>query len=71
MSRFSKGDTVAWSWGRGEGKGEVAEVFTRRVKRRIKGREITRNGSRARPAYLIRQDDGDRVLKLDSELSRP
>lgn len=70
MAKFSKGDTVRWNWGRGEGKGEVAEVFTRRVQRTIKGRTITRKGTKARPAYLLRQEDGDRVLKLESELSK-
>lgn len=39
------------------------------VTRTIKGSEITRNADDANPAYLVRQEDGDRVLKSHSELS--
>jgi hypothetical protein len=70
MSKFGKGDAVQWAWAGNKAGGEIAEVFTRRVSRTIKGKKITRNGSRTRPAYLIRQDDGDKVLKLESELSK-
>jgi hypothetical protein len=48
----------------------VADVFTERVTRKIKGKAITRNASRDEPAYLIKQDDGDRVLKSASELTK-
>lgn len=65
---FSKGQKVRWRWGRGWGEGKVAERFTERVTRRIKGQEITRNASQDEPAYLIEQDDGDRVLKSETEL---
>lgn len=65
-----KGDPVTWNWGSGTAKGTVTEVFTEKVTRRIKGNAITRNASTAEPAYLIRQEDGDRVLKSASELSR-
>ncbi|MEI4484671.1 DUF2945 domain-containing protein [Frigidibacter sp. MR17.14] len=70
MAKFSKGETVAWRWGAGKGTGRIAKTFARRVTRRIKGRDITRNGSRSRPAYLIEQTDGGRVLKLETELER-
>jgi len=46
----------------------IAERFERRVQRTLKGSRIVRNGSKANPAYLIDQDDGNRVLKLGSEL---
>jgi Hypervirulence associated proteins TUDOR domain len=36
----------------------------------IKGQKITRIASRDEPAYLVRQDDGDEVLKSASELAR-
>lgn len=67
---FRKGDPVTWNWGSGTAKGTVTEVFTEKVTRRIKGKSITRNASAEEPAYLIRQEDGDRVLKSASELSR-
>jgi len=62
-------DRVSWSWGKGAGTGHIAERFERRVQRTIKGTKIVRNGTPGDPAFLIRQDDGDTVLKLGSELS--
>lgn len=71
MAQFGKGDAVAWSWGNGEGKGRIVEVFTEDVTRTIKGSEIKRKATKDDPAYLIEQADGDRVLKGHSELHRP
>jgi hypothetical protein len=65
-----KGEKVKWNWGNGTGEGKIVEVFHERVERKIKGEEIVRNGSKENPAYLIEQDDGDRVLKLQSELEK-
>ena len=67
---FSKGDTVEWSWGNGTATGEVQEKFTSKVTRTIEGNEVTRNASDDEPAYLLKQDDGGRVLKSGSELSK-
>ncbi|KZF09566.1 MAG: DUF2945 domain-containing protein [Rhodococcus sp. (in: high G+C Gram-positive bacteria)] len=64
-----KGTTVQWNWGQGTGEGKIVEVHTDKVTRTISGSEITRNGSKETPAYLIEQADGQRVLKLDSEVS--
>lgn len=61
---------VEWQWGPGTGQGKVREVFKGRVTRTIKGSEISRNASDENPAYLIEQDDGDRVLKSHSELRK-
>jgi len=47
----------------------VDEVFEKSVTRTIKGTEVTRNGSSDDPALLIKQEDGDKVLKLKSEVS--
>lgn len=65
---YSKGDKVSWSWGKGTAEGKVEEKFERRVQRTIKGSKIVRNGSKENPAYLIVQEDGDKVLKEGSEL---
>lgn len=65
---YSKGDKVSWSWGKGTAHGNVEEKFERRVQRTIKGSKIVRNGSKENPAYLIVQEDGDKVLKEGSEL---
>ena len=70
MPTYSKGDTVEWDWGSGTGTGTVQESFTEHVTRTIKGNEVTRDASEDEPAYLIEQDDGDRVLKSESELSK-
>lgn len=65
-----KGTKVQWNWGNGTGEGKIVEVHTDKVTRKISGSEITRNGTDDAPAYLIEQDDGQRVLKLDSEVER-
>ena len=68
--KFAKGSKVEWHWGSGTATGKVQERFEEDVTRTIKGSEITRHGSKDNPAYLIKQDDGDEVLKLGSELSK-
>ena len=65
---FRTGQKVSWSWGDGTATGKIKERYQRRVTRKIKGTEITRNGDRDNPAYLVEQEDGDEVLKLASEL---
>ena len=69
MPRYSKGDEVTWKWGPGTGTGTVTDVYTERVEKTIDGSDITRNADEDNPAYLIEQEDGDRVLKSESELS--
>lgn len=66
---FRSGQHVTWNWGNGTAKGQIAERFERKVTRTLKGSEVTREGSAEDPAYLIRQNDGDEVLKLGSELN--
>ena len=65
---FNEGDRVCWNWGEGSAEGTVVEVFTDEVSRTLKGNEVTRKASTDCPAYLIRQDDGDEVLKSQSEI---
>ncbi|MCJ7421588.1 DUF2945 domain-containing protein [Sphingomicrobium astaxanthinifaciens] len=65
---FQTDQYVKWDWGEGTGCGQVEERFEREVTRTIEGNEMTREGSEDNPAYLIRQEDGDKVLKLGSEL---
>jgi hypothetical protein len=66
---FRQGASVRWKWGQGTGEGQVAERFERRVSRTIAGKRIVRIGTKDNPAYLIRQEDGGKVLKRGSELS--
>jgi len=60
---------VKWRHAGGSAKGQVKEAFKEKVTRTIKGNEVTRNASDEEPAYLVEQDDGDHVLKSESELS--
>ncbi|MFC3616011.1 DUF2945 domain-containing protein [Lutimaribacter marinistellae] len=67
---LSTGDQVEWEWGNGKGEGEIVERFTQKVTCKIKGNEVTRDASPKDPAFLIKQEDGSKVLKSASELSR-
>lgn len=70
MAGYDIGDHVRWSWGSGTAEGTITERFTDSVTRTIKEAEVTRDASDEEPAYLIEQEDGDRVLKSHSELER-
>ena len=65
---FQTDQYVKWDWGDGTACGQIEERFEREVTRTIDGNEVTRDGSEDNPAYLIKQEDGDEVLKLGSEL---
>lgn len=65
-----EGTKVEWSWGNGSAVGEVEEIFREDVSKTIDGTDVSRNASDDNPAYLIVQDDGAKVLKSASEVSR-
>ena len=64
-----KGTQVSWKYGTGTATGKIEETYKESVSRKIKGAEITRNGTPENPAYLIVQENGDKVLKLKSEVT--
>ncbi|WBY16428.1 DUF2945 domain-containing protein [Erythrobacteraceae bacterium WH01K] len=66
---FQTNQYVKWDWGNGEGKGQIEERFEREVTRTLQDSEVTKDGDEDNPAYLINQEDGDKVLKRGSELS--
>ncbi|WP_404308455.1 hypervirulence associated TUDOR domain-containing protein [Neorhodopirellula lusitana] len=68
MSKYEEGSKVKWKWGEGYGHGQVQSSFTHKVTRKIDGSEVTRNGSQETPAYHVRVEDGNNVLKLETEL---
>lgn len=68
MSGFSQGTQVKWNWGKGTATGTIGNVYTEDVTRTIKGTDVTRSASVDEPAYYIKQDDGDAVLKSHSEV---
>lgn len=70
MSDYPHGTLVEWDWGSGSAKGKVDEKFTEDVTRTIKGTEVKRNATKDDPAYLVKQSDGDVVLKSGSELRK-
>ena len=63
-----KGTTVSWKYGTGTATGKIESVHKEPVTRTIKSAEIHRNGSADDPAFVIVQDNGNRVLKLKSEV---
>lgn len=70
MSGYSESTKVKWNWRQGTGTGKVETVYTDDATRIIKGTEVTRNASVDEPAYYIKQDDGDAVLKSNSEVEK-
>ncbi|MGN7293923.1 DUF2945 domain-containing protein [Rhizobium sp. SAFR-030] len=70
MKQPHKGDDVSWKWGKGTANGEVTQTFTDDVTRTIKGKKITRKADDKEPAVLIRQENGNRVLKSASEVHK-
>lgn len=65
-----EGTEVKWKWGQGYGQGKVEETYRESVTKTLQGSEVTRKGSPDDKALLIQQKDGDRVLKLESEVER-
>jgi len=70
MATVKKGDDVTWKYGKGEGVGKVVEVHQDDVNKTIKGKSIKRKGSKEEPALVIRQQDGQEVLKSASEVNK-
>ena len=68
--KYQKGQKVKWSWGDGEAEGKIQQSYTQKVTKTIKGTEVVRNASEDDPAYLIEQEDGDEVLKSESEIEK-
>ena len=67
---IQKGSTVKWKWGNGSAQGEVQETYAEEVTKTIKGSEITKKGESGNKVLLIKQEDGDQVLKLESEVEK-
>ncbi len=64
------GTKVKWNWGNGQAEGKVEETFTESVDKTIEGSTVTRNGTENNKALYIQQEDGSKVLKLESEVER-
>ncbi|HJD55591.1 MAG TPA: DUF2945 domain-containing protein [Rickettsia endosymbiont of Pyrocoelia pectoralis] len=69
MSDFHKeGAIVFWQWYGKKLRGTVQKVYCRPIIKNIKEKEIKRNARKQNPAYYIKSDNGNHVLKLHSEL---
>ncbi|MGJ8665752.1 MAG: DUF2945 domain-containing protein [Patiriisocius sp.] len=67
---IKEGTKVTWKWGNGTASGKVKSTFTKTVTRTIDGTEVTRNGEEGNKALYIEVEDGNNVLKLESEVER-
>ena len=60
------GDEVAWNWGSSHIEGEVAEKKTDKMTKKIKGKDITKNGESDNPAYFVKQTQKSGTVGLTS-----
>lgn len=70
MAGLEEGTQVEWKWGQGTARGVIASVYTQKRTLKIDGIDVTREASTDCPSYEIKQDDGQRVLKSHSEVTR-
>ena len=64
-----EGSKVKWQWGDGTASGEVVKIYKSDIEKTIDGSSVKREASQNSPAYLIKQEDGQEVLKSNSEVS--
>ncbi|MBF4985285.1 DUF2945 domain-containing protein [Nonlabens mediterrranea] len=65
-----EGSKVSWEWGNGTAEGKVKETYSESITKSINGNDVTRNGESGNKALYIEQEDGDMVLKLESEVKK-
>lgn len=67
---MKKGDKVHWNWAKSQAEGKIKEKSEKPLTKKIKGTEVTRNASKEKPAYVIVQDNGNEVVKSETELTK-
>ena len=67
---MKKGDKVHWKWGKSEAEGTIVKEHQGPVSEIIKGAKVKRKASKDEPAYDIKQENGSKVLKSESELKK-
>lgn len=67
---MKKGDKVHWNWGKSQAEGKIESKSEKPITKKIKGTEVKRNASEDEPAYVIKQENGNKVLKSESELEK-
>lgn len=71
MAKFKKNQKVIWKWLGRNIAGQVQSIYEKPITKEIKGKSITRLGSKEKPAYLVQSEAGNLALKLETELSSP
>lgn len=66
---MKKGDKVHWNWGKSQAEGKIVEKSEKTIKKKIKGTEVQRKGTKEEPSYVIKQANGNEVVKSESELT--
>lgn len=61
---------VRWKWGETYVKGKVLKSYARRRTLVVEDTTIIRHGRLRNRALLIEQEDGNQVLKLESEVQK-
>jgi hypothetical protein len=64
------GDKVQWKWDSSTAEGKIVKEYDKPVTKTIKGTKVKRNASKDEPAYEIKQENGNKVLKSESELKK-
>jgi hypothetical protein len=67
---MKKGDKVEWKWGASKAEGKIVKEYDAPVTKTIKGTKVKRNASKEEPAYEIEQENGNKVIKSESELNK-
>ena len=67
-AKYKKLSKVTWKWLGADIKGSVRQVYFKKIEKTIKGKKITRIGSKEKPAYLVKSQAGNLALKLETEL---
>lgn len=67
---IKEGTAVKWNWGTGIAYGIVKNTFDHEITHTIKGTKVTRKGKQDNKALFIQQENGNEVLKLESEVER-
>ena len=69
MAKFKISSKIQWMWLGRPILGTVEQVFETSITKTIKGKKITRHGTKEKPAYLVKSESGNLALKLETELS--
>lgn len=67
--KFRKGQLVKFEENNNEKSGEVQARFIQNTELEIDGRTITHKATSDNPAYLIKIDENEHVIKPESELN--